>query len=150
MKEEFETELSEIAPERPTDGNWKAGDAPSLVFTWALGALAKAGTLSIIGVYPETAKHFPIGMAMNKNLTLKAGNCDHRKYVPTLLDLVETGAVDPSKVLTKVEPLTSVLNAYQAFDTRQPGWIKVEIVPGMSAKREIQPWSFEPVTPRVQ
>jgi threonine dehydrogenase-like Zn-dependent dehydrogenase len=39
-------------------------------------ALAKAGTLSIIGVYPQQAKSFPIGLAMNKNLAVRMGNCN--------------------------------------------------------------------------
>jgi hypothetical protein len=43
-----------------------------------------------------------------------------------------------------------VLGAYKALDLRQPGWIKAEIVPGLLGKREAQPWSFEPASPRVQ
>jgi threonine dehydrogenase-like Zn-dependent dehydrogenase len=39
---------------------------------------------------------FPTGAAMNKNLTVKMGNCNDRRYVPHLLDLVRTGARDPS------------------------------------------------------
>ena len=46
---------------------------------------------------------FPIGQAMNKKLTLKMGNCNHRKYIPKLLDLVTAGVVDPVKVLTQME-----------------------------------------------
>jgi threonine dehydrogenase-like Zn-dependent dehydrogenase len=66
---------------------------------------------------------------MNKNLTVQMGNCPHRKYVPMLVDLVQNGTIDPTQVLTKREPLTSALEAYKAFDTRQPGWIKVELQP---------------------
>jgi threonine dehydrogenase-like Zn-dependent dehydrogenase len=36
-------------------------------------------------------------------------------------------------VLTQREPVTGALEAYQAFDTRQPGWIKVELLPGANA-----------------
>lgn len=122
-----------VAPKRNTsNGNWHPGDAPSQVLIWATEAIAKAGTLSIIGVYPDTAQSFPIGAAMNKNLTLKMGNCNHRKYTPMLLDKVLTGVLDPEKVLTQTEPMTSVLDAYKAFDTRQPGWIKVELKPAAS------------------
>jgi threonine dehydrogenase-like Zn-dependent dehydrogenase len=72
---------------------------------------------------------FPIGEAMNKNVTLKMGNCNHRRYVPHLIELVRTGVIDPTEILTKVEPLTEVISAYEAFDKRQPGWIKVELTP---------------------
>ena len=81
------------------------GDAPSLALTWAVDALAKAGTLSIIGVYPEPVHVFPMGQAMNKNLTVNMGNCNHRKYIPKLLDLVQNGTIDPSMILTSKEPL---------------------------------------------
>ena len=85
--------------------------------------------MSIIGVYPPTDREFPIGMAMNKNLTVQMGNCPHRKYIPVLVGMVQAGTVDPTQVLTETEPLTSALEAYKAFDTRQPGWVKVKLEP---------------------
>ena len=129
--QQFKQEVEQIAPEtNPQGGNWHPGNAPSQALEWAVQGLAKAGTLSIIGVYPPTQKSFPIGMAMNKNLTINMGNCNHRKYIPPLVDMVRDGTVDPAKILTQVEPMMSVLDAYKAFDRRQPGWVKVELVPG--------------------
>ena len=129
-EEDFRQELSQVAPQTNVRGeNWHPGDAPSMALIWGVEALAKAGTFSIIGVYPESATLFPIGMAMNKNLTIKMGNCNHRKYIPLLLDMVRSGTVDPLKVLTKRERLTSAIDAYRAFDLRQPGWLKVELQP---------------------
>jgi len=69
---------------------------------------------------------------MNKNLSINMGNCNHRKYVPMLVDLVRGGTVNPSEVLTQVEPMTSAIEAYKAFDLRQPGWIKVELEPALA------------------
>lgn len=126
----FEQEREQIAPDANPDGpNWVPGDAPSQALIWAVEAVAKAGTIGIIGVYPPSATTYPIGQAMMKNLTVKMGNCNHRRYLPTLVNLVESGAVTPSRVLTQVEPLTDVIAAYKAFDTRQPGWVKVELRP---------------------
>jgi threonine dehydrogenase-like Zn-dependent dehydrogenase len=123
-------ELEEIAPKTREDGdNWHPGNAPSIALLWATMALAKAGTLSIIGVYPPTARRFPIGMAMNKNLTLRMGNCPHRKYLPLLLEMVRNGTIEPASLLTRQEPLMSALDAYKEFDRRRPGWIKVELQP---------------------
>ena len=112
------------------DGHqWQPGDAPGQVLAWAVAALAKAGTLAIIGVYPPTQQDFPIGQAMSKNLTVRMGNCNHRKYIPHLLDLVAGGVLDPRKILTKTEPMQSAIDAYKAFDAHQPGWLKVELKP---------------------
>jgi threonine dehydrogenase-like Zn-dependent dehydrogenase len=127
---QFEQEVQQIAPKQNAVGaNWQPGNAPSQVSAWAVEGVAKGGTLSIIGVYPPTDMFFPIGQAMNKNLTIQMGNCNHRKYIPQLVELVRMGAIDPSAVLTQVEPIMNTIDAYKAFDTRQPGWIKVELLP---------------------
>jgi threonine dehydrogenase-like Zn-dependent dehydrogenase len=127
-KEEYERELRQVAPETKQKGNaWKPGDAPSLALAWAVDALAKAGVLSIIGIYPQTVKLFPIGQAMMKNIRIHTGNCNHRRYMPMLVDMVQSGVAHPTKILTNIEPFSSILDAYEAFDRRQPGWIKVEL-----------------------
>lgn len=140
LRREFDTELAHVAPERgdhrdhrshrdPRQLFWHPGDAPSQVLRWAVQGLAKAGSLGIVGVYPQQLTVFPIGAAMNKNLTLKMGNCNHRKYIPHLLELIRTGAIDPTQVITQHEPLVDAVEAYQAFDRRQSGWLKVKLEP---------------------
>jgi threonine dehydrogenase-like Zn-dependent dehydrogenase len=134
---EFQSEVKEIVPKAKPDGdNWHPGDAPSQVVKWAVDCLAKAGTLSIIGVYPEAMQTFPLGAFMEKNLVLRAGNCNHRKYVPQLVDLVRMGRVDPAEVLTQAEPITSAIDAYKLFDRRAPGWVKVELKPSEVARAQ--------------
>ncbi|MBV9250819.1 MAG: glutathione-dependent formaldehyde dehydrogenase [Acetobacteraceae bacterium] len=134
-QKQFQQEQQQVAPEQnPQDGNWVPGDAPSQALRWAVECIAKAGTLGIIGVYPPQMQTFPIGMAMNKNLAINAGNCHHRRYVPRLVELVRTGAVDPVKILSKVEPMQNALEAYRAFDQREPGWLKVELKPRIAAE----------------
>jgi threonine dehydrogenase-like Zn-dependent dehydrogenase len=129
-QKDFEEEAQKIAPQSgERDGHWRPGDAPSQALEWAVQALAKAGTLSVIGVYPQTDQYFPIGMAMNKNLTVRMGNCNHRKYIPRLLDLIASGVINPARILTQLEPMNSAVAAYEAFDQRRPGWIKVELLP---------------------
>jgi len=135
-EEEFLQARAEVMTEgeNPKKGHWVGGDAPSQVSDWAVECVAKAGTISIIGVYPPQAATYPIGKAMNKNLTLKMGNCDHRKYIPHLLELTRTGAIDPVQIISKVEPVTSAIDAYEAFDKREPGWLKVELKPVQAAE----------------
>jgi threonine dehydrogenase-like Zn-dependent dehydrogenase len=126
---EFRRQVESVAPAANPNSGFVPGDAPSQALDWAVDLLAKAGTLSIIGVYPPAHRFFPIGQAMNKNLALNMGNCNHRKYLPQLVRLVASGAFDPRQVLTQVEPMTDVLSAYRAFNDRRPGWIKVELRP---------------------
>lgn len=135
QKSLFKEELKETASDGADGswgGNWIPGDAPSQVAEWAVKSLAKAGTLAVIGVYPQTMTRFPLGAAMMKNLTLQMGNCPHRKYIPQLIKLVEDERVDPLTVLTQVEPMIDALEAYRSFDRRESGWIKVELQPAMN------------------
>ena len=129
--EKFKKEVAEIAPRtNPHNSNWHPGNAPSQALEWEVKAIAKAGTLSIIGVYPPTMEHFPIGQAMNKNLRINAGDCNHRKYIPILLEKVKSGEMgDPSKILTNEESLSSAIDAYKSFDKKEDGWIKVVLTP---------------------
>lgn len=125
-----ERESRTVTPERNIkDGNWIPGDAPTQVLDWGIAALAKAGTLGVIGVYPPGDRFFPIGAAMNKNVTIRMGNCNHRAVTPQLVERVRNGSFDPLCVLTTREPLTHVIDAYKTFDQRQPGWIKVALEP---------------------
>jgi threonine dehydrogenase-like Zn-dependent dehydrogenase len=126
-RKQYEQELEQIGAD--PDKHWMPGDAPSQALQWAVTALAKAGTLSIIGVYPPTMMSFPIGAAMNKNLTIKAGNCNHRKYIPGLVELVRNGTVDPLKILPKQEPIADAIEAYKTFAEHRPGWVKVTLDP---------------------
>jgi len=128
--EEFQREVQAVAPEaHPSQGNWEPGDAPSQAQEWAVDALAKAGTLSIAGVYPQTARFFPIGKAMMKNLTLRMGNCHHRAYIPKLLQLVRGNVLEPTRILTQRAPVDDILEAYRSFDRREPSWVKVALRP---------------------
>ena len=71
--EERDSEVSEAAGGGPTA--WEHGSAPSQAARWTVESVAKAGSIGIIGVYPPTVQTWPIGAAMNKNLTVKMGNC---------------------------------------------------------------------------
>jgi threonine dehydrogenase-like Zn-dependent dehydrogenase len=134
-KKEFNQEMKSAVPDAHADGDaWSTGGAPSQALEWAVKTVAKAGTISVIGVYPQTLKNFPIGDAMNKNLTIKSGNCNHRRYLPMLIELVRTGAIRTEKFLTQDKPLTSALEAYKAFDRHASGWIKVKLETGESSR----------------
>ncbi|MEU7755785.1 alcohol dehydrogenase catalytic domain-containing protein [Micromonospora sp. NPDC049171] len=109
------------------DGHWKPGDAPSQAQTWAVESLAKVGTLGIVGVYPPADRYFPIGTAMARNLTVRAGNGNHPRYIPKLAAMVASGQVHPEDVVTEHEPLTDAIGAYREFDVRSPGWLKVAL-----------------------
>jgi threonine dehydrogenase-like Zn-dependent dehydrogenase len=132
--DEFEQAIDQLVPERAPEGSqWQPGSGPTQVLEWAVEVVAKAGTICLIGVYPPTVQSFPIGDAMMKNLTLTMGNCNHRKYISRLVELTRAGVVDPSAVVTQVEEITGAVQAYEQFDRRRAGWLKVTLDPATVA-----------------
>ncbi|HEY0240350.1 MAG TPA: zinc-dependent alcohol dehydrogenase [Friedmanniella sp.] len=128
LADEYAREIAQNAPETGVDGDsWKPGDAPSQAARWYVEAIAKAGTIGVVGVYPPTMDAFPLGQALNKNLNVRMGNCPHRRFIPELVDLVASGVVDPSAMLTQHEPVAGAIAAYETFDRREPGWTKVAL-----------------------
>jgi threonine dehydrogenase-like Zn-dependent dehydrogenase len=123
-----------VDADSPSDGGernepWQPGSGPTQVAEWAVECVAKAGTVCLIGVYPPTVESFPIGAAMMKNLTIQMGNCNHRKYIPHLVELTRAGTVDPSDLITQIADTHDAIEAYEAFDQRRPGWLKVALDP---------------------
>jgi threonine dehydrogenase-like Zn-dependent dehydrogenase len=135
-QKEFKQELEKITEMGTPKGDaFQPGGAPSQALKWAIEAVAKAGTVSVIGVYTAPVQGFPIEHVMNKNLTLKAGNCNHRRYMPEMIELVRSGVIHPEEFLTQVQPITSAVDAYQAFDRHQAGWVKVKLDPAQQQYR---------------
>jgi threonine dehydrogenase-like Zn-dependent dehydrogenase len=135
-QKEFKQELEKITEMGTPKGDaFQPGGAPSQALKWAIEAVAKAGTVSVIGVYTAPVQGFPIEQVMNKNLTLKAGNCNHRRYMPEMIELVRSGVIHPEEFLTQVQPITSAVDAYQAFDRHQTGWVKVKLDPAQQQYR---------------
>ncbi|SEH48463.1 Threonine dehydrogenase [Mycolicibacterium rutilum] len=130
-EETFEAERRAAAPEGDTSSDqWLPGDAPSLVARWAVQAVAKAGSIGIIGVYPPGFSAFPLGDMMNRNLTVKAGNCPHRRFVPKLLGMVGGGQLDPTTFITQHSEPLAMDQAYERFDLRKEGWLKTVVPMG--------------------
>ncbi len=66
---------------------------------------------------------------MNRNLTVRMGNCNHRRYIPELVEMVRIGKINPNKILTQDEPMGDAIEAYKHFDKRESGWVKVKLEP---------------------
>lgn len=132
----FQKEMKEIAPEgTPADKAFQPGGAPSQALKWAIECVAKAGSVSVIGVYSGPVQKFPIDKVLEKNLTLKGGNCNHRRYLPKMIELVRSGAIQPEQFLTQKEPLRSAIDAYRSFATHERGWIKVKLEPASRERK---------------
>ncbi|MFN6471814.1 MAG: zinc-dependent alcohol dehydrogenase [Nostoc sp. SerVER01] len=92
-------------------------------------ACRKGGHVSIPGVYVGFIDKMPMGAAMNKALTFKMGQTHVHKYLPTLLDHIQNGQIDPSFVITHRLPLEQAPHGYEIFNQRKDNCIKVVLKP---------------------
>jgi threonine dehydrogenase-like Zn-dependent dehydrogenase len=100
----------------------------------AIVACRKGGTLSMIGVYGLMDK-FPLGVIMNKGLTLRTAQQHGQKYVPRLLEYVASGQLDPSYLATHEFSLEDAPRAYEMFKNKEDGLVRAVFRPGLAQRR---------------
>jgi len=91
-------------------------------------ACRKGGTLSILGVYGVMDK-FPLGVIMNKGLTVRTAQQHGQKYLPRLLEHVAKGELDPSFLATHRFPLEDAPRGYEMFKKKQDGCVRAVFLP---------------------
>jgi threonine dehydrogenase-like Zn-dependent dehydrogenase len=101
----------------------------SIALSWAIHAVRKGGTVSIVGVYGPPANLVPLGVAMNKGLTLRMAQANVKRYMPHLLDHVRAGRLDGRGLITHRFPLEHAPRAYELFDAKEDGCVKAVLLP---------------------
>ena len=99
------------------------------VLRQAIQVCRKGGTVSIPGVYAGFLDKLPFGAAVAKGLTFKMGQTHVQRYLRPLLELIATGAIDPSFVITHRVPLSDAPRAYEVFAKKEDRCIKVALKP---------------------
>jgi threonine dehydrogenase-like Zn-dependent dehydrogenase len=94
----------------------------------ALIACRKGGILSILGVYGLMDK-FPLGVIINKGLTVRTAQQHGQKYVPRLLEHVTRGELDPSYLATHWFELEEGPRGYEIFKQKEDGCVQVVFMP---------------------
>ncbi len=97
----------------------------------AISAVRRGGTVSVSGVYGGTADPMPMMDLFDKQIQLRMGQCNVKKWIGDLLPLVEDPA-DPLGVLdltTHTVPLAEAPQAYKTFQQKADGCIKVVLKP---------------------
>ncbi len=95
----------------------------------AIMCCRKGGTISIPGVYIGFLDKIPFGAAMNKGLTFKMGQTHMHRYMRPLLERIEKGDIDPSRIITHRLKLSDGPDAYKTFRDKKDGCIKVVMTP---------------------
>jgi len=89
-------------------------------------ATRKGGNVALIGDFFFNTNNFPIGMLMEKAITLRGGQLYAQKYFPLLLNMVVEGKYDPSFMFTHEDDFENISKNYDAFfHHKVPGGLKV-------------------------
>ncbi len=99
------------------------------VLRQAIQVCRKGGTVSIPGVYGGLVDKFPMGAAFAKGLTFKMGQTHVPRYLKTLLERIQSGAIDPSFVITHRLGLDNAAEGYHTFRYHPDECLKVVLNP---------------------
>ena len=111
-------------------------DRPN-VLRQAIQACRKGGTVSIPGVYGGFVDNMPFGAAFGKGLTFKMGQTHVHNYLQPLLQHIQSGAIDPSFVITRRLSLNEAPDGYRTFANKQDNCIKIVLNPWAEAVRAV-------------
>ena len=94
----------------------------------AIRSIRKGGTVSVLGVYGVMDK-FPMGLLMNKGITLRTAQQHGQAYVPRLLDYMQKRQLDTSFLATHRIPLEDGVRGYEMFQNKTNDCLRVVFFP---------------------
>lgn len=126
-------------------------EVPNEVMNSLVQSVRPTGSLGVVGVFmPEDPKSahelarkgqmaFDFGELWTKGLSMATGQTSVKRYNRQLCQLIESGKVRPSFIVSHRLSLEEAPDAYQHFDARENGWTKVVLRPngGKPAERGI-------------
>ncbi|MEX1142988.1 MAG: zinc-dependent alcohol dehydrogenase [Thermoleophilaceae bacterium] len=95
-----------------------------------MGSIRRGGTLSIIGVYVGLEQNFPLGDLFDKQIQIRMGQANVREWTDDILPLLQDGdPLDVDRFATHFMPLDEAPRAYDMFQKKEDGAIKVVLEP---------------------
>ena len=97
----------------------------------AIDLVRRGGTISLSGVYGGMADPMPMMTLFDKQIQLRMGQANVKRWVPDILPLLTDD--DPLGVETfhtHALPLAEAPAAYETFQKKQDGMVKVVLKPG--------------------
>ncbi|WP_122583700.1 zinc-dependent alcohol dehydrogenase [Pseudomonas viridiflava] len=95
-----------------------------------IATVRRGGVVSVPGVYAGFIHGFMFGDAFDKGLTFKMGQTHVQRFMPELLDYIETGRLQPEAIITHRMSLEEAATAYKIFDKKEEDCRKVILTPG--------------------
>ena len=102
----------------------------------AIASTRRGGTLSISGVYLGYIPLFHIGDLFDRGITIRMGQANVRRWSDDILPLIEDDdRLGIDDLVTHVLPLEEARHAYEIFQKKEEGAIKIVLQPGGSNQK---------------
>ncbi|WP_067471784.1 zinc-dependent alcohol dehydrogenase [Actinomadura hibisca] len=109
----------------------KAGVDRLAALTTAIDTVRRGGTISLSGVYGGMADPLPMLQMFDKGIAVRMGQANVKRWIDDLLPLVldEADPLGVADLATHRLPLDQAPHAYEIFQKKQDGAIKVLLTP---------------------
>lgn len=94
-----------------------------------IAAVRRGGVVTVVGVYGVPYDNFPIGQIFEKGLRMQTGQVPVHHYIDELLGHVQAGRVRLDDVISHRLPLEKAGQAYETFNEKKDGCVKVVLRP---------------------
>jgi threonine dehydrogenase-like Zn-dependent dehydrogenase len=109
--------------------NLKLEGSSGVALRQCIAAVRRGGTVSVPGVYAGFIHGFLFGDAFEKGLIFKMGQTHVQRFLPELLDHIESGKLHPDVIISHRMPLAQAAAAYKIFDKKEDDCRKVVLTP---------------------
>lgn len=101
-----------------------------------ISAVRRGGVVSVVGVYAVPYDNFPLGQIFDKGISMRFGQAPVHACIDDLLQWVEEGRIRLDDIITHRLPLGQASHAYDIFNRKQDGCVKVVLYPGQETPDE--------------
>ena len=99
-------------------------------FYTAIDLVRRGGTISLSGVYGGTADPLPMLTLFDKQVQLRMGQANVKRWVDDIMPLLtDDDPLGVEQFATHRLPLSSAPDAYETFQKKQDGMVKVVLKP---------------------
>lgn len=96
----------------------------------SIAAVRRGGTVSVVGVYAGKADPMPIDTMFDKQVTMRMGQANVKRWIDDIMPLlVDDDVLGVEDFATHHLPLTDAPHAYEIFQKKQDGAIKIVLKP---------------------
>jgi len=109
--------------------NLKLESSSGKALRQCIAAVRRGGTISVPGVYAGFIHGFLFGDAFEKGLTFRMGQTHVQRFLPELLEHIESGKLHPDVIISHRLPLAQAADGYKIFEKKEDGCRKVVLTP---------------------